>query len=644
MKVVIIGGGIAGLTLGIFLRRNNIQISLNERQENTTGRGHSFLMHTDGLSILKEINSGLEHLPGTAINAYTLKRPSGKEVKHIQLDSWKCMKRADLLQFLKNLLPAASINEGRDFSHFLYTDEKISAAVFTNGEIETGDVFVGADGGNSRVRALLFDKVNVSPVVVKEIVGVSYNEELGEDRSRTFIKYQDENEGLAFGMIPTSPNEFVWFLQYDPSKNDLPDGTPEELRLFCTLQLRNFPAEVKELLRTNDFTTSYIWNARDFDLLPSFHYSNAVLIGDAAHLALPFTSAGTTNAIVDAKTIAGNLLKYSSLQQAFEAYYTERSPVINTHIELGRKLKVLFLNPSTSSEDEIPMPLFTEHDKDEIKMNTKPLQVTYFTDPICSTCWIIQPSLRKLKLEYGALLNITYVMGGLLPSWDCYSSGSIRKPEDAAQLWDEVCQKHDMPLDGDIWIEDPLESSYPPSIAFKAAQMQDPELAVVFLRRIQEMVFVEKKNILRWEFIEQAAFESGLDTTRLLRDFEGRAGQLFEQDLVRAKELGVLSFPTLIFSSGSGESVTVKGFQPYERYEEVIKEMLAGATRKSFDNDPANLFTLFPSMVAKEFSFLSNMSLEKAEQLLENLYKQGSLDKVEGKNGILWKSKLAVIF
>ena len=30
-----------------------------------------------------------------------------------------------------------------------------------------------------------------------------------------------------------------------------------------------------------------------------------------------------------------------------------------------------------------------------------------------------------------------------------------------------------MPIDGDVWLEDPLNSSYPPSIAFKAAEMQD---------------------------------------------------------------------------------------------------------------------------------------------------------------------------
>src|SRR5688572_23741347 len=31
----------------------------------------------------------------------------------------------------------------------------------------------------------------------------------------------------------------------------------------------------------------------------------------------------------------------------------------------------------------------------------KPIKVIYFTDPICSSCWGIEPQLRKLKLEYG---------------------------------------------------------------------------------------------------------------------------------------------------------------------------------------------------------------------------------------------------
>lgn len=123
----------------------------------------------------------------------------------------------------------------------------------------------------------------------------------------------------------------------------------------------------------------------------------------------------------------------------------------------------------------------------------KPIKVVYFTDPICSSCWGIEPQLRKLKLEYGNLVEIEYRMGGLLPDWS-YNSGGISKPSDVAHHWDEVSVYYDMPIDGDVWLEDPLPSSYPPSIAFKAAQLQDQEKAVSFMRELRELVFLKKKT------------------------------------------------------------------------------------------------------------------------------------------------------
>lgn len=642
MKVVIIGGGIAGLTLGILLRKKNIETVINERLENMPVRGHSFLMHTDGLKLLKELNcESRDTLPGTPITAFTLFRPSGKEIKHQRLDSWKCMKRVDLLKFLKNQFPENQVKEGRDFSHFMYEDGKAIAAVFLNGKIEYGDIFVGADGANSCVRRELFGDIDLRAGAVKEIVGVVNSEKLGRGNTSTFTKYQDATRGLAFGMIPTSENEFVWFMQYDSRLNDLADSTPEELKMFCKSQLKNFPDQVQEVLNNNDFSTSYIWNTRDFDLLPAFHKSNVVLLGDAGHLSLPFTSAGTTNAIIDAKIVAENLFRCESIETAFTEFYCSRSAEINSHIQLGRKLSELFLNPVNQSDDKILVPLIGNNDHDSTSENSKPIQVTYFTDPICSTCWIIQPALRKMQLEYGKFLNIHYVMGGLLPSWNEYSSGSISRPSDAALLWEEVCVKYNMPLDGDIWHEDPLNSSYPPSIAFKAAQMQDKEMALIFLRRIKEMVFVEKRNIIKWEYLQEAAFEAGLDTARLRRDYDGEAKELFNQDLLLGKELGVTSFPTMIFSAAGFPSITIKGFQHYERYEEIIVSMLCSGTKEQIDTSPKTLFTRYPCMVDQEFALLSNISIEEATVILNNLFEQGFINRENSKNGILWKARYA---
>ncbi len=638
MKVVIIGSGIAGLTLGRLMLQRNIDVVFCERTIGRNALGHAFLMHTDGLNILKEMQSNTNvEIPGLSVDSFTLKRPDGTDVKRMQLNSWRCIKRTSLIGFLYALIPAEKIKEGRAFSHFIYEDEKIVAAAFLNGDIEYGDIFVGADGGNSKVRELTHGKVKYTPVEVKEVVGVARNPELAKVYKHKFIKFQKKQVGLSFGMIPTAEDEFVWFMQYDPAIRDVPDASPEELSEFCFSITSDFPPVVHELLKSNDFNTTYPWNTRDFDILPSFHRKNVVLIGDAAHVALPFTSAGTTNAILDAKVVMHHLDQTTNYEEAFQKYYEERAEAISNHITLGRDLKKLFLNPP-QDDDNIPVPLIAIETNNETFRKNKPLQIQYFTDPICSNCWMIQPILRKIALEYDEFLNIEHRMGGLLPSWDNFDRGGITQPSEAAKHWEEVCAFNEMPIDADIWSEDPLSSSYPPSIAFKAAQIQSTEKAVLFLRRIKEMVFLEKKNIIKWEFLEDSAFDVGLDSARLLKDIGGKAKVLFTKDLELAKKLNVTVFPTLFFANKNGGQHTMEGQKTYEEFEQVIHTLLPDVEKVKINNDPKFLFSKYNRMTDFEFSFLCNISREEANETLVQLYNKGLLDKYESPQGIMWIS------
>src|SRR6202007_2636389 len=120
------------------------------------------------------------------------------------------------------------------------------------------------------------------------------------------------------------------------SMGDVAENDPMALGAFCRTMLADFPPEVRAVLQGNDFSKTYIWHTKDFDLLPAFHKENVVLIGDAAHLTLPFTSAGTTNAMVDAKVLAGCIDQWTCGEEAFHAYYRLRSGIIDEHIRLGR--------------------------------------------------------------------------------------------------------------------------------------------------------------------------------------------------------------------------------------------------------------------------------------------------------------------
>ncbi len=268
----------------------------------------------------------------------------------------------------------------------------------------------------------------------------------------------------------------------------------------------------------------------------------------------------------------------------------------------------------------------------------KSVKLIYYTDPICSSCWGIEPQLRKLKLEYGNAIEIEYRMGGLLPDWS-YNSGGIGKPSDVAHHWDEVSEHYDMPIDGDLWLEDPLDSSYPPSIAFKAAQIQDEEKAHLFMREIREMVFLKKKNIAKWEHLEVAAKKVGLDTEQFKTDFESKAKGLFEEDLKLGRELGVRGFPTIFFMDDVGNKEIVYGTKPYAFYEMAILKLNPNATKSEYSKDWKTLFSKYNSLTAKEFSELSGNPRNESEKILNELSDKKILEKLTTKNGSMWTIK-----
>ena len=266
------------------------------------------------------------------------------------------------------------------------------------------------------------------------------------------------------------------------------------------------------------------------------------------------------------------------------------------------------------------------------------VKMVYFTDPICSSCWGIEPQLRKLKLEYGNAIEVEYRMGGLLPDWS-YNSGGINKPSDVASHWDEVSIHYDMPIDGDLWLEDPLDSSYPPSIAFKAAQLQNEEKAHLFMREMREMMFLKKKNLAKWEHMATAAKTVGLDVQQLKTDFEGKAKTLFQEDLQTARTYGVRGFPTIYFLDKDGNQEIVYGSKPYALFEAAILKLNPEIVKSEYSKNWETLFSKYHSLTAKEFSVLSGTPRTESEVVLNQLSDSGKLEKFITKNGSIWIMK-----
>ena len=267
--------------------------------------------------------------------------------------------------------------------------------------------------------------------------------------------------------------------------------------------------------------------------------------------------------------------------------------------------------------------------------------IQYFTDPICSSCWGIEPQLRRLAVEYGAAVDMQYHMGGLLPGWDGFNGGGISKPGDVATHWDEMSQHYKMPIIGDVWLEDPLSSSYPPSIAFKAAELQDKDLAHAFMRRMREMVFMEKRNIARQEVINEAAAQVGLDPVRLESDMKGAGDALFKADLALARASGVRGFPTMLFSNAEGQRQVVYGARSYEQMEEALKQLAPGVQAAARPTTVDALFALHPSWCAQEAALMLATTPEAVTAELNGQVKEGKLERLDTRNGSIWRKARA---
>jgi putative protein-disulfide isomerase len=267
----------------------------------------------------------------------------------------------------------------------------------------------------------------------------------------------------------------------------------------------------------------------------------------------------------------------------------------------------------------------------------KAVKLLYFTDPICSSCWGIEPQMRKLKQEYGAYFDIEYRMGGLLKSWSEYGGSDVSGPQSVGKHWEEASAYYNMPIDGDVWNEDPLRSSFPPAIAFKAAQLQGDHYGDKFLRRIKEMVFTEKKNITKLKHLVQAAKDVGLDHIQFKHDYRHKAKQLFEDDLLMAKDWGVRGFPTIYFIDEEDNRFKVYGSKPYQVYEQALLKLISGNVRKEIAATYDSIFKRYDTVTLKEFAIFYDKTLEEAEIILNEFESRKKLYKVVSKAGSIWK-------
>lgn len=267
----------------------------------------------------------------------------------------------------------------------------------------------------------------------------------------------------------------------------------------------------------------------------------------------------------------------------------------------------------------------------------KPLELYLFVDPLCPECWALEPVMKKLIIEYGRYFTIKHVLSGRLATLNISKKHDF---ESMADLWEKTASRSGMSCDGSIWLEDPISSPHIASIAIKAAELQGRKAGIRFLRKLQEVLFLENQNVSNFDVLKDCAKSVGLDVVEFISDIHSEsASKAFQCDLKITSEMDVDEIPTLVFFNENieEEGIKVTGYYPYFVYEQILEEMLPEKPKRTAPPSLEAFLKHFKFVASKEIAVVYDMTINEVEREMKKLQLKQLVEQFPVKYGVFWK-------
>lgn len=318
-KVLIVGAGIAGLSLGRTLLSHGFSVEIVERARDWPVSGAGLYLPGNGMRAIAALGLADALLARAArISHQRILDHRGRLLSEIDLERvWghvgPCVgiRRADLHRILLDGAKEVSIGLSTTVTGVTQTAQKVSVQ-FDDGSARVYDVMIGADGINSSIRRLVFDDIQPRHVgqiswrfIARERYGVTaWTAMLA--RGRTFL------------MIPVGLDGLYCYADLTTARTEGHDR--DQLReLF-----RDFGDPVPHLLaQLDDGDPVHVGPIEEVDL-DRFVDQRVVLVGDAAHATSPNMAQGASMALEDALIVADEMMSACSPVEALAAFAVRR--------------------------------------------------------------------------------------------------------------------------------------------------------------------------------------------------------------------------------------------------------------------------------------------------------------------------------
>jgi 2-polyprenyl-6-methoxyphenol hydroxylase-like FAD-dependent oxidoreductase len=353
VPVLIVGGGVVGLSASLFLLHQGVPSLLVERHASTSilprARGLHFrtmefyreigldeTIRATGAAVIKQGSFGGFLIGETLLCArrqpivVTTARGRGESLQDLSPEDF-CFCPQDELE---PVLLAAAYQRGGDLRFntelisFEQDDDGVTATFVerTSGTRSTvrADYLIAADGARSPMRTLL-GITQSGEGALEHYLNIYFEADLSEQvRGKEFSQCLIERPDI-YGVLVSinNTNRWVFHLSYDPARGETPDDFPPERCQELIRQVVGLPGLAVEIRSISPWESAV-------RIADSFQRGRIFLAGDAAHLMPPWGGFGANTGIADAHNLAWKLAAIFNGQATaalLETYEMERRPV-----------------------------------------------------------------------------------------------------------------------------------------------------------------------------------------------------------------------------------------------------------------------------------------------------------------------------
>ena len=361
MRVIIVGGGIGGLSLALSLHQVGIESYVFESSPKIEFLGLGINLQPNAVRELTEIGLGdrlaQEAIPTAELAYYNRhgqliwSEPRGAVAGY----RWPqfSVSRGELQRILVEAtierLGKDKVILGHHLSSFEQRGSLVTARFIDRGtrrEVGScdGDILVGADGIHSVVRHAFYpdDKPHFEGMV--NFRGVVETEPFLTGKTMVIVGHRDQRL-IAYPMNRQTAERgrslVNWICVTRMSKDVLPREEWGRVADCNKFQDRyadwRFPwMDVPKLIQM----TPHIWEFPDVDRdpIPRWSFGRVTMLGDAAHPMLPVGAQAGSQAIIDGRALTGALLTSRDPEEALRHYEVQRMDAMNGMILRNRNL------------------------------------------------------------------------------------------------------------------------------------------------------------------------------------------------------------------------------------------------------------------------------------------------------------------